>query len=75
MELGLTPVPSAANFVCIDVGDGVRARWIQQALLDRDVFVRMPSVAPQDRCIRATVGTPQQRTVFARVFRDVVAAT
>ena len=74
-ELGLTAVPSATNFVCIDVGDGARARRIQQALLDRDVFVRMPSVAPQDRCIRATVGTPEQRTVFARIFRDVVAAT
>lgn len=74
-ETGLMTVPSATNFVCIDVGDGERARRVQQALLDRDIFVRMPAIAPQDRCIRATVGTPEQRTIFARVFRDVVAAT
>ena len=74
-ELGLKSVPSATNFVCIDTGGGDRAGAVQQALLERDVFVRMPSVAPQDRCIRATVGTPEQRTTFARIFREVVAAT
>ena len=72
-ELGLKAVPSATNFVCLDTGDGERARAVQKALLERDVFVRMPSVAPQDRCIRVTVGTPEQRRVFADVFREVMA--
>ena len=72
-ELGLGAVPSATNFVCIDLGSGERARAVQQALLERDVFVRMPSVSPQDRCVRVTVGTPEQRARFAQVFREAVA--
>ena len=42
------------------------------SLLERDVFVRMPGVAPLDRCIRVTVGTPAERIRFAEVFREVL---
>jgi histidinol-phosphate aminotransferase len=68
MRLGLTSVPSATNFVCIDVGDSERARSLLARLHDEGVFVRMPGVAPLDRCIRVTVGTAQERQVFAEVF-------
>ena len=55
---GLTPLPSATNFVTIDCGaDGDRARAVVAALGKRGVFVRMPFVAPQDRCIRISAGT------------------
>ena len=54
---GLTPLPSAANFVAIDCGeDGDFARAVLAGLIARDVFVRMPFVAPQDRCIRVSAG-------------------
>ncbi|UIJ70579.1 pyridoxal phosphate-dependent aminotransferase [Aurantimonas sp. HBX-1] len=57
-RLGLTPLPSATNFVAIDCGgDGARARAILDAVLRRGVFIRMPGVAPLDRMIRVTVGT------------------
>jgi histidinol-phosphate aminotransferase len=72
-RLGLTCVPSATNFVCLDVGDGGRARALLAALNEEGVFVRMPGVAPLDRCIRVTVGTPEERAVFARVFEQVLA--
>jgi histidinol-phosphate aminotransferase len=72
-RLGLPCVPSATNFVCIDVGDGNRARTLLAALNEDGVFVRMPGVAPLDRCIRVTVGAPEERAVFARVFEDVLA--
>jgi len=56
---GLAPLPSATNFVALDCGgDGALARAVLQGLLARDVFVRMPFVAPQDRCIRVSVGGP-----------------
>lgn len=67
-RLGLPSIPSATNFVCIDVGGGDRARAILARLQDDGVFVRMPGVAPLDRCIRVTVGTPQERRVFAEAF-------
>jgi histidinol-phosphate aminotransferase len=58
--LGLCPLASATNFVTVDMGaDGAFARRVLAALLARGVFVRMPQVAPLDRCIRFGVGTPE----------------
>lgn len=70
--LGLQTLPSHANFVAIDLATAEVARATLFALLDRGVFVRMPAVAPIDRCIRVTVGTPAERGLFAEVFREVL---
>lgn len=54
---GLRPLPSATNFVTIDCGrDGSHARRVLEALARRGVFIRMPGVAPLDRCIRISLG-------------------
>ena len=72
-RMGLVSVPSATNFVAIDVGgDGKRARALLARLQDEGVFVRMPGVAPLDRCIRVTVGTAEERALFADVFERVL---
>lgn len=71
-ELGLVAIPSATNFVALDVGDGESARALLAALLDRDVFVRMPGVAPLDRCIRVTVGRAAERAAFAEALRQAL---
>ena len=63
------PLPSAANFVAIDLGDGERARALLTSLAeDYRVFVRMPATPPLDRCIRVTVGPPAARAIFADAF-------
>lgn len=50
---GLTALPSATNFVAVDCGkDGNFAKDVLAGLIARGVFVRMPFVTPQDRCIR-----------------------
>ena len=67
-ELGLQTVPSATNFVALDVGSGERARRLMQMLLQHGVFVRMPGVAPLARCIRVTVGPSAERQAFAKVL-------
>ena len=41
-------------------------------LLAQGVFVRMPGVAPLDRCIRVTVGTADERALFADTLRDAL---
>ena len=69
-ELGLTPLPSATNFVTFDVGGAERARALLPALAEEDVFIRMPGAPPLDRCVRVTVGTPPERT-FAQVLTQV----
>lgn len=69
-ELGLRALPSGTNFVALEVGP--QARRLLEVLLENDVFVRMPGVAPLDRCIRVTVGTPAERAAFAQVLRRVL---
>lgn len=65
-ENGLSALPSATNFVAIDCGaDGDFARKVLQELLRQDVFVRMPAVAPQDRCIRVSCGPQAELDLFA----------
>ena len=71
-ELGLATVPSATNFVAIDVGGGDRARQLLQWMNARGVFIRMPGVAPLDRCIRVSVGQPDERKLFAELFREAL---
>lgn len=55
---GLSALPSATNFVAVDCGgDGALAKAVLEGLSKRGVFVRMPFVAPQNRCIRIGAGT------------------
>ncbi|KAF0115904.1 MAG: histidinol-phosphate aminotransferase [Rhodobacteraceae bacterium] len=54
---GLRPLASATNFVTIDCGrDGDHARKVLAELGARGIFIRMPGVAPLDRCIRISLG-------------------
>ncbi|MEO1193287.1 MAG: pyridoxal phosphate-dependent aminotransferase [Pseudomonadota bacterium] len=58
-RVGLSALPSATNFVAIDCGrDGAFAKQVLEGLLARGVFVRMPGVAPLNRCIRVSAGRP-----------------
>ena len=71
LSQGLEIVPSATNFVAIDCGqDGVFAKAVLDALVERDIFVRMPFVAPEDRCIRISCGRPQDLELLAQTLRQ-----
>ena len=71
---GLTPLPSATNFVTIDCGrDGDFARAVLAALVASGIFVRMPFVAPQDRCIRVSCGTAAQIDAFGQALPKALA--
>ena len=62
---GLTPIPSATNFVALDCGgDADHAKRIVDELGQRGVFIRMPFAAPQNRCIRVSAGRPQDLDLF-----------
>jgi histidinol-phosphate aminotransferase len=66
---GLKPLPSATNFVTIDCGqDAAFARAVLTHLLENDVFARMPSAPPLDRCIRVSCSTPEDLQIFGRVL-------
>ena len=75
LENGLQPLPSATNFVCFDCGqDGDFARKLLQALGREGVFVRMPGVAPMDRCIRVSLGDEAALEVFSDALPRALAA-
>ncbi|GAB5448160.1 pyridoxal phosphate-dependent aminotransferase [Gymnodinialimonas sp.] len=66
---GLVPLPSATNFVTIDCGkDGDYARAVVAKLIALGIFVRMPFVAPQDRCIRVSCAPCADLDAFAEAL-------
>ena len=72
-ENGFSSIPSATNFVAIDCGrDTAYAKAILNGLLERGIFVRMPGVEPQSRCIRISVGLDHELDLFAETLADVV---
>jgi histidinol-phosphate aminotransferase len=72
---GLVPLVSATNFVPIDCGrDGDFARRVLKGLIERDVFVRMPGVAPLDRTIRVSCGRDEDLAIFAEALPQALAA-
>lgn len=74
-ENGLTPLPSATNFVTMDCGgDGDFAKRVLTELLARDIFVRMPFVAPQNRCIRISAAPEADLALFAKALPLALAA-
>ena len=72
---GLTPLPSATNFMAIDCGrDGAYAKSIVDGLLVQGIFIRMPGVAPLNRCIRVSCGTIGDLDVLAEALPKVLAS-
>ena len=70
---GLAPLASATNFVTMDCGrDGDFARRVLAELGGLGVFVRMPFVAPEDRCIRVTAGTDADLDVFESALPEAL---
>ena len=74
-DSGLEPLPTATNFVAIDCGrDGAFAKSLVSEMVSQGVFVRMPFVAPQNRCIRISCGTPAQLDLLEAELPNALAA-
>ena len=72
---GLASLPSAANFVAIDCGqDGTYAIAVLNDLVRQGVFVRMPGVAPLNRCIRVTASLNQHLNAFSEALPGALAS-
>ena len=72
---GLKPLISATNFVTIDCGrDGAHAAAIVAGLLNHGIFIRMPGMPPQNRCIRISAGTKKNLDLLAEVLPKVLKA-
>ena len=74
-DAGLSPLPSATNFVTIDCGrDAAFAKAVLGALIERDIFVRKPFAAPGDRCIRISCGTEEDLSRLSAALPVALAA-
>jgi histidinol-phosphate aminotransferase len=72
---GLKPIPSFTNFVAVDCGrDGAYARKIVDGLATHGIFVRMPGVAPLNRCIRISVGNDENLAALEKALPAVISA-
>ena len=65
---GLAPLPSWTNFVTFDCGSKEVAESQLEQLLQARVFIRKPSQPPLDRCIRITVGTPEELELLDQLW-------
>ncbi|MGI9304787.1 MAG: pyridoxal phosphate-dependent aminotransferase [Gammaproteobacteria bacterium] len=65
---GLDALPSFTNFVAVDIGSPERGAAMLKALGEKDVFMRMPGVAPLNRCIRVGIGTLDENALFEEAF-------
>ena len=71
---GLIALPSATNFVAIDCRrDGDYARRVLSGLIAKDVFARMPGVAPLDRCIRISCAPEHEMALFEAALPEALA--
>ncbi len=72
---GLRALPSATNFVSVDCRrDGDFARRVLAECQSRGLFIRMPGVAPLDRCIRISLGPEAALDVLEEILPQALAA-
>lgn len=70
--LGLAPMPSTANFLCVDLGSPERAVACFEALLARGVIVRPARGFGAPAAIRVTIGWPHENDRFVQTLAEVL---
>ncbi len=71
-QLGVPTLPSATNFVSFDFGSAENAQSVLEALIQNAIFVRKPMCSPINQLVRVTVGTPQERAIFAETLTGIL---
>jgi len=64
----LAYLPSATNFVAVDLQSSERATKLLEELNNQGVFIRMPGVTPLNRFIRVGIGTIEEHNTFVEQF-------
>jgi histidinol-phosphate aminotransferase len=69
-KIGLDPIPSEANFVCVGVNRS--AEEVFQQLLTRGLIIRPLTAFSMPRHIRITVGKPEENQDFLKSLAEVL---
>lgn len=64
--------PSATNFVLVDVGGPALREVIWQALIKRGILVRRPGGERLARCLRITVGKPEENDRLLVALHEIL---
>lgn len=70
-ELGLTYLPSQANFLMVHVGP--RAAAVNEAMLRKGVILRPLKSYGLPEYIRISVGSPEENRIFMSAFKETLA--
>ncbi len=71
-DLGISFIPSYANFVTVDLGTESRVQAVHQKLLEQGIMVRPLKAFDLGQCLRVTTGTPEENQIFSEAFRKVI---
>lgn len=69
-EMGLAHIPSAGNFICVDLKKPAQA--VNEALLRQGVIVRPVANYGMPNHLRVTVGLPEENRRFIDALRSIV---
>jgi histidinol-phosphate aminotransferase len=72
-DVGLTAVPSVANFVCVLLDRS--GAELYESLLDEGIIVRPLTPFGMEQAVRNTVGTPEETARCASALREVIATS
>jgi len=67
----LAYLPTATNFVAVDLQSSERAKDLLAELNKHGVFIRMPGVAPLNRFIRVGIGSVEEHNTFVEQFNKL----
>lgn len=71
-ELNIVYAKSAANFVMIELADEETAAFITQKMLENGVILRHIKGFGLPKCIRITIGLPEEMEHFKSTFRKLI---
>lgn len=71
-SLGLSVVPSVANFVLVPFPDERHALQLYDGLLRRGIIVRPLRAFGLPHCLRITIGTPEENEELVRAMRAIM---
>ncbi len=69
-KLGLSPYPSQANFILVDLKRP--ARPVYEALLRKGIIVRSMEAYGFPNCLRISIGLPQENASFIQALEEVL---
>jgi len=73
-EVGLDPVPGAANFLCVPLPDGLDGATVAARLQAEGVIVRPLAMFGMPEAVRITVGAPEETAIAVDAIRSVLPA-